>query len=71
MLEARTLTSQELLLLHLRYGRDDRAATQPEVAEALGVSLHAVRRMEREVLRQLRLSACNPLAKGWNGWDEV
>ncbi len=71
MIESRALTSQEMLLLYLRYGRDDGVAPQPEVAKALGLSLGAVRRMEQEALRQLRLGSCNPLAKGWNGWDEV
>ncbi len=71
MVESRALTSQELLLLYLRYGQESGSATQPQVAEALGLSLDTVRQMEREALRQLRLSACDPLARGWNGWDEV
>ncbi len=71
MVESRALSAQELLLLYLRYGCEYAPATQPQAAEELGLSLHTVCRMEREILRQLRLSRSDPLASGWNGWDEV
>ncbi len=68
---SRELTHQELLLLYLRYGREDRGTTQRQVAHQLGLSLTAVRQMERSIVRQLRLSAYDPLSTGWNGWEEV
>ena len=70
-MESRALTDRELLLLYLRYAGGDSPATQEQVAEQLGLSLRTVRRMESDVLRQLRLSSRDPLANGWNGWDEA
>lgn len=56
------ITARQQLVLRLRFARDHRAATHEEVAEAMGVSRDAVRRLERVALRRLRLDAVNPFA---------
>ncbi|MFI5396981.1 MAG: sigma factor-like helix-turn-helix DNA-binding protein [Candidatus Binatia bacterium] len=61
---------QELVLL-LRFGQGRRPSTHEQVANALGISPRTVERLENEALRQLRLSAVDPLSRGWNGWDEA
>jgi DNA-directed RNA polymerase sigma subunit (sigma70/sigma32) len=65
------LSHQQELVLLLRFGQGPRPATYEQVADALGVSPHAVEQIENEALRLLRQSAIDPLSKGWNGWDEA
>lgn len=63
------LTARQERVLLLRFAQSA-AATPEEVAEAMGVSREAVRRLERDALRRLRLDALNPTVK-WSGWDDV
>ncbi len=65
------LSDQQELALLLRFGQGARPATPEEVADTLGMSTSAIERIEDEALRLLRRNAIDPLAKGWNGWDEV
>jgi DNA-directed RNA polymerase sigma subunit (sigma70/sigma32) len=62
---------REELVLRLRFGNARTAQTRQAVARLLGVSDGTVRRIEREALRKLRLSALGPISEGWRGWDEV
>lgn len=66
-----TLAPEETLVLRLRFGRGERAYTEEEVAEVLGISSKIVRQIEDQALRKLRLTAVGPVGGGWLGWDEV
>jgi DNA-directed RNA polymerase sigma subunit (sigma70/sigma32) len=65
------LTTRQELVLLLRFGQGRRPATAQEVAQALGLSVHMVRRVEREALRRLRLSTLDSVGSGQCDWDEV
>jgi DNA-directed RNA polymerase sigma subunit (sigma70/sigma32) len=65
------LETREELVLRLRFGDARTAQTRAAVARVLGVSAGRLRRIERQALRKLRMSALGPLSKGWQGWDEV
>ena len=66
-----TLAPREELVLRLRFGRVCEAHTRHQVAQLLKVSDTTVRRIERQAMRKLRLSALGPVGRGWQGWDEV
>ncbi len=65
------LAPREELVLQLRFGSARVAQTREQIAALLKVSGATVRRIERQALRKLRLSALGPISRGWNGWDEV
>ena len=65
------LEAREELVLRLRFGDARTAHTRQEVARLLSVSDGTVRRIERDALRKLRMSALGPVSRGWPGWDEV
>jgi DNA-directed RNA polymerase sigma subunit (sigma70/sigma32) len=65
------LTVQQELVLLLRFGQARRPATEQQVAQALGLSVRTVRRIEGEALRRLRLSTLDSVGSGQCDWDEV
>ena len=65
------LTAQQELVLLLRFGQAHRPATEQQVAQALGLSVRMVRRIERQALRRLRLGTLDSVGSGQCDWDEV
>jgi DNA-directed RNA polymerase sigma subunit (sigma70/sigma32) len=67
----RSLTVQQELALHLRFGQVGPPAAKQQVARELGLSVRTVGRIEHEALRRLRLSTLDSVGSGLCDWDEV